>query len=90
MKGSGQGAWEVVSNAAELDLYNENEDSASKAPCWHLTVEGGQVNFPFWEAVRAQSHGPPLPTAGPSPLLVPHYVWGTCPAERSSQWRLLG
>lgn len=43
MKGSGQGAWEVVSTNAELDLYDENEDAASKAPSWHLTVEGGQV-----------------------------------------------
>ncbi|GAB4822475.1 hypothetical protein N2152v2_009521 [Parachlorella kessleri] len=42
MKGSGQGGWEVVSSAADLDLYDENEDATSKGPCWHLTVEGGQ------------------------------------------------
>lgn len=42
MKGSGQGGWEVVSTSAELDLFDENQDSSSKGPAWHLTVEGGQ------------------------------------------------
>lgn len=42
MPGSGQGSWEIISTSAALDMYDENEDAASKAPNWFLTIEGSQ------------------------------------------------
>ena len=42
LAGTTAGSWEVVANNAELNLYDANEDSASKAPEWHLEVDGAQ------------------------------------------------
>lgn len=42
LRGSGTGGWELVSSAAELDVFDANADSAAKAPEWHLVIEGAQ------------------------------------------------
>eukprot|EP00887_Chlorella_sp_A99_P003933 scaffold11.g3933.t1 len=42
LSGTGAGSWELVSSAAAPSLYDAHEDSAAKAPEWHLEVEGPQ------------------------------------------------
>jgi nitrogen fixation-related uncharacterized protein len=43
LPGQRGGQWEEVSNDAQPQLYDANEDSNSKGPEWHLEVEGAQV-----------------------------------------------
>ena len=39
---SGGGNWELISNNAGVNFFNENEDSVKKAPQWRLELEGAQ------------------------------------------------